>query len=84
MLDDREGLFFLEGGDEMVFFFREPPFALSLLAFSDECRGVRIGGGVRWPLEDALLKRSSPWAISNRTIEPSGDVRIEVVMSASL
>lgn len=78
MLDDREGLFFLEGGDEMVFFFREPPFALSLLAFSDECRGVRIGGGVRWPLEDALLKRSSPWAISNRTIEPSGDVRIEV------
>lgn len=76
MVDDQEGVFLLYSADEAEFLFREKPLAVSLLPLSDKCLGVSIEG-VRWPLEDVMLERGLPWAISNETLGEK-EVKISV------
>lgn len=63
--DEREGLVLMEGPAEAAFTFARRPKALSLLSFSDICAGVSIAG-VRWPLNEVVLRLGFPYAISNR------------------
>lgn len=76
MVDDREGIFLLYSADEAEFLFREKPLAVSLLPLSDRCLGVSIEG-VRWPLQDVVLERGLPWAISNEALDGE-EVKISV------
>ncbi|MCD7954019.1 MAG: hypothetical protein LUG14_14235 [Synergistaceae bacterium] len=55
----------MEGPTEAAFTFARRPKALSLLSFSESCTGVSIAG-VRWPLNEVVLRLGFPYAISNR------------------
>lgn len=69
LADEREIIFFVNGGEAVdVKFFREP-FAVSLLPVSSACEGVTLKN-VRWELDGATLTQSLPYAVSNRV---SGD-----------
>jgi thiamine pyrophosphokinase len=66
MIDDREGAFFLCGGESAAIEFASAPEAVSLLPVSETCR---IGlSGVKWPLCREKLERKYPWAVSNETL----------------
>ncbi len=67
MADDREWLLFLRAPGTLTVRFRRRPLALSLLPITEECAGVTLRG-VRWELEEALLRRDYPYAISNRVL----------------
>ena len=67
--DEREALFPLFGPGELRLKFIQPPLALSLLPLTETVRGV-TARGVRWPLSDAELLQSRPYAVSN---VPDGD-----------
>lgn len=69
LVDHRELLTFIRGGETLTLSHEKKPSAVSLLAFSDACRGVTIDG-VHWPLEKTTLDKDSPYAISTR---PEGD-----------
>lgn len=67
LADEREFLLLLDGGEKAEIYLqdKEAAQAVSLLPLSAECR-VNIGG-VRWPLNDALLTQARPYAISNES-----------------
>lgn len=81
MIDDREGLFLLYSGESVGLCFRERPCAVSLLPLTDICRGVSIEG-VKWPLNDVVLERGFPWAISNEALRLSEDKGVVNVQCA--
>ena len=65
LVDHRELLAFISGGQNLTLRHEKEPAAVSLLALSERCRGVSING-VHWPLEKTVLEKDSPYAISNR------------------
>ncbi|MDR0764330.1 MAG: thiamine diphosphokinase [Synergistaceae bacterium] len=70
MTDDREGAFFLRGGESAMIEFVPAPEAVSLLSVSETCR---VGlSGVKWPLAGEKLERKYPWTVSNETL-PDAD-----------
>ena len=68
MADETEGMIFLHGPGSLKMSFGRHPGAISLISFAGESRGVSIKG-VRWPLEDVVLKYGKPYSISNRLAE---------------
>jgi thiamine pyrophosphokinase len=66
MIDDREGAFFLSGGESAAIEFAPAPEAVSMLSVSETCR-VSLSG-VKWPLAGAKLERKYPWTVSNETL----------------
>jgi thiamine pyrophosphokinase len=68
LVDHRELLAFINGGQSLTLLHEKVPTAVSLLALSERCRGVSIKG-VHWPLEKTVLEKDSPYAISNRPEE---------------
>lgn len=69
MIDHAEGIFLIRSGESARLKFHESVKAISLLPMTDKCSGVSIQG-VRWPLDEVVLKRSKQWAVSNE-LEPS-------------
>ncbi len=65
MADEREGMIFLHGPEGLKISFSRTPGAISLISFTGESRGVSIKG-VKWPLEDVVLKYGEPYSVSNR------------------
>ncbi len=65
LVDHRELLAFLTGGETLALSHAKEPAAVSLLAFSERCTGVSISG-VHWPLKKTVLEKNAPYAISNR------------------
>ena len=65
MADEREGMIFLHGPESLKISFSRTPGAISLISFTGESRGVSIKG-VKWPLEDVVLKYGEPYSVSNR------------------
>ncbi len=51
------------------------PEVISLMSFTDVCKGVFIEG-VRWPLSDVTLERLYPYSVSNRPL--GSEVRVQV------
>jgi thiamine pyrophosphokinase len=77
MIDHAEGIFFVRpsgGREEIILRFKKRVKAVSLLPMSEACAGVSIRG-VRWELDDAVLTRAQPWAVSNELAE-GGAVRV--------
>ena len=70
MADETEGMVFLHGPGSLKMSFGKCPGAISLISFTGESRRVSIKG-VRWPLEDVVLKYGEPYSISNRLAEGS-------------
>lgn len=68
LVDNREFLAFIRGGESLSLHHAKKPSAVSLMAFSEHCSGVSISG-VHWPLEKTVLEKDSPYAISNRPEE---------------
>lgn len=75
MADENESLFFTDGGTA-TFEFEHKPDYISLISFSEQCRGVNIEG-VRWPLFDELLEYSFPYSVSNRPFESRVSVSLD-------
>jgi thiamine pyrophosphokinase len=72
MVDDREGAFFLRGGESAAIEFVHAPEAVSLLPVSETCR---VGlSGVKWPLVSEKLERKYPWTVSNETLSDAAGV----------
>lgn len=65
--DESEVLFFLSGQDNVKIKAEVMPDVISLISLSNRCLGVTIAG-VRWPLQNAELKRTLPYAISNQPL----------------
>ncbi|WP_196603945.1 thiamine diphosphokinase [Pectinatus haikarae] len=61
--DDKETLFYLKDG-HMSFRCGQRPLSISLLPFSNVCRGVSING-TKWPLDKVTLLQKMPYAVSN-------------------
>jgi thiamine pyrophosphokinase len=76
MTDEREVLLFVGGEEAMDISFTAQPLTLSLIPFSETCHGVYLKG-TRWELENAMLERDEPWAISNRII-PGKTVQLKL------
>jgi thiamine pyrophosphokinase len=79
MIDEREGLSLVEPGRGMRVVFKKRPVAVSLLALSQECSGVRISG-VRWPLGGVTIERSNPWTVSNETLLEKGGKHVKDIL----
>ena len=65
--DERETILFLKAQEEMSLTFGANPKAVSLFPISAEVAGVTLQGA-EWPLNQALLQQSLPYAISNRVL----------------
>lgn len=65
MADEKEGIIFLHGPEKLDITFKRVPGAISLIPFTSVSKGVSIRG-VRWPLDDVVLKYGRPYSISNR------------------
>lgn len=74
MIDDAEGIVFVESATTTLYFKREIK-ALSLLCVTDECDGVDIDG-VKWRMSGARLERSRQWAVSNEIAGADGVVNV--------
>ncbi len=55
---------------------RRPGWKISLLPFSERCEGVYISG-VKYPLENASLKRDSTLGVSNEFLEKTARIRVK-------
>ena len=62
--DDREAVLFLHQKESINLNFLQSPKAISLLPLTKKTEGVSIDS-VLWPLEDAVLHQSLPYAVSN-------------------
>lgn len=70
LADDQEVLCYLLAGESLTFAAgKKRPRAVSLLPLTPSCR-VSITG-VRWPLDNAELTQSNPYAVSNKMTEPA-------------
>ena len=65
LVDEREVIFFVRGGETFTVKFFVRPMALSLLPITEVCEGVTLKN-VHWELENATLKQNFPNAVSNR------------------
>ena len=65
LMDEREGIFLIYSNESASLHFKKIPQVISLLPFSDVCRGISLEG-VCWPLHREFIKREFPWTISNR------------------
>lgn len=74
MIDDAEGIVFVESAATKLAFKREIK-ALSILCVTDECEGVYIDG-VKWRMSGARLYRSHQWAVSNEIKGADGVVNV--------
>ncbi len=81
LADDRETLFFLQGGQALTLTFDRGPKALSLLPLFGDAEEVTMRG-VHWPLEGAHLTERRPTAVSNRLEE--GSTRCSVSLTKGL
>lgn len=63
--DEREAVFFLRSHDKIQLQPQNAPKAISLLPLTGEVTEVNITG-VHWPLQNAVLRQSMPYAVSNR------------------
>lgn len=63
--DDLEFLLILRDEETVEMELQTAPKSVSLLPLSAQCTGVHLNG-VHWPLRDAVLSQSNPYAISNR------------------
>lgn len=75
--DETEVLFFLSGHDKVRIKATIMPDIVSLISLSNRCLGVTIDG-VRWPLQNAELKRNLPYAISNQPLADGQEVSVAV------
>ncbi|EKU70454.1 thiamine diphosphokinase [Selenomonas sp. F0473] len=64
LADDRETLFYLHDGASLSIQCDNPPRAISLLPFTEECVGVSTEG-LRWELSNAVITSSKSTTISN-------------------
>ena len=76
LADQREVIAFVRDGKSIRLQFDVKPTALSLLPFSDVCKGVSIDG-VHWTLDRADIHQSLPTAVSNRVENDIVNVSIE-------
>ena len=76
LVDEREIIFFVNGGENVNVKFSVKPNALSLLPITEICEGVTIDN-VHWKLDGKTLKRTMPNTISNRV--ESDEVKISIV-----
>jgi thiamine pyrophosphokinase len=67
--DEQEALFYLHGGETITIRFHCRPKAISLLPLGADCQNVSIQG-VHWPLSQAYLSQTWPYAISNEPASP--------------
>lgn len=65
--DDKEALLLLRGGEDVGVSGLETGTLISLLALSDRCLGVCLEG-TRWPLEEAVILKNRPYAVSNYSV----------------
>ena len=63
--DDLEFLLILRDEETAELELQTAPKSVSLLPLSPQCTGVHLNG-VHWPLRNAVLSQSNPYAISNR------------------
>ena len=63
--DDREFVFILHDDKTIEIELQTIPKSVSLLPLTPQCTGVYLNG-VHWPLCDAVLDQTKPYAISNR------------------
>jgi thiamine pyrophosphokinase len=75
--DEAEVLFFLSERDAVTLAAEVMPDVISLLSFSEYCRGVTVNG-VRWPLQNAELRRHLPYAVSNQPASDCREVSVSV------
>lgn len=75
LVDERELIFFVNGGENLTVKFFVKPSALSLLPITETVEGVTLKN-VRWELANATLKQNFPNAISNRV--ESDEIKISV------
>lgn len=75
LVDEREIIFFVKGGENLTVKFLKKLSALSLLPITKICEGVTIKN-VHWELDGATLKQNFPNAISNRV--ESDEIKISV------
>ena len=72
--DDREFLLILRDGDAAVLQLSKIPKSISLFPLSSVCSGVTIRG-VHWPLTEATLRQTEPYAVSNRLADGSRSIQ---------
>ena len=65
LVDEREVIFFVRGGESFTVKFFVRPMALSLLPITEICEGVTLKN-VHWELNGATLRQNFPNAVSNR------------------
>ena len=65
LVDDREIIFYVKGGESVDVNFFIKPLAVSLLPMSTACEGVTTKN-LHWELDDATLRQNFPNAVSNR------------------
>ena len=65
LVDERENIFFVNGGECVEVKFFAKPTSISLLPVTEICEGVAIKN-VHWELNGATLRQNFPNAISNR------------------
>lgn len=75
LADERELIFFVNGGEIFSVKFFVRPYALSLLPITEICEGVTLKN-VHWELENATLRQNFPNAVSNRV--ESDEIKISV------
>lgn len=75
LADEKELIFFVNGGENFTVKFLKKPFALSLLPITEICEGVNLKN-VHWEIENATLKQNFPNAISNRV--ENDEIKISV------
>ena len=75
LVDEREIIFFVNGGESVNVKFSIKPAALSLLPITGFCEGVNLKN-MHWELENAILRQNFPTAISNRV--ESDEIQISV------
>ena len=64
LADERESLFYLHDGESLTVTCENPPRAISLLSFTEQCTSVTTKG-LYWELENAHIISRSSLAISN-------------------
>lgn len=78
LVGESEAIFLLDGESSLNAFFFRPPIVVSLLPFSETCRGVTMTG-THWPLEHADLHSFKPSAICNRLHTGEETVAVSLV-----
>ena len=65
ILDEREIIFYVRGGESVEVNFFQIPLAVSLLPITETCEGVTTEN-LHWELSNATLKQNLPNTVSNR------------------